>query len=49
VITSARKYRENGIFKTQGIFFLIYLLYRLGFSQEKLVAVYRRLIKQDKI
>ena len=49
VITSARKYRENGIFKTQGIFFLIYFLYRLGFSQGKLVAVYRSLMKQDKI
>ena len=49
VVTSARKYLENGIFKTQGIFFIIYVMYRLGFSQTKLVDTYRRLIKQNKI
>ena len=27
VCTSARKYLENGIFKTQGVFFLIYFMY----------------------
>jgi rSAM/selenodomain-associated transferase 2 len=49
VITSARKYLENGIYKTQGIFFIIYFLYRLGFSQQKLLATYRSLIRQDKL
>lgn len=49
VITSARKYLENGIYKTQSIFFIIYFMYRLGFSQEKLVTTYRKLIMQDKI
>lgn len=49
VVTSARKYRENGVYKTQSIFFLIYFLYRLGYSQQKLVKIYRRLIRQDKI
>lgn len=49
VITSARKYLENGIYKTQGIFFLIYLMYRLGYSQQKLLFIYRRLIRQDKL
>lgn len=49
VITSARKYRENGIYRTQGIFFIIYFLYRMGCSQQKLVSTYRRLIKQDKL
>lgn len=49
VITSARKYLENGIFKMQGIFFLMYFLYRFGASQQKLVHTYKRLIKQDKL
>jgi rSAM/selenodomain-associated transferase 2 len=49
VITSARKYRENGIYKTQAIFFFIYALYRLGLSQSALVKMYRRLIRQDKL
>ncbi len=49
VVTSARKYVENGIYKTQGIFFLIYFMYRLGFSQQKLVITYRKLIRQDKL
>lgn len=49
VVTSARKYLENGIYKTQGIFFLIYFMYRFGFSQDKLVSTYRKLIRQDKL
>jgi rSAM/selenodomain-associated transferase 2 len=49
IITSARKYTINGIYKMQGIFFLIYFLYKMGVSQSKLTALYRRLIKQDKV
>ena len=49
VTTSARKYLENGIYKTQGIFFIIYLMYHLGFSQQKLLTTYRKLIRQDKL
>jgi rSAM/selenodomain-associated transferase 2 len=49
VTTSARKYRENGIYKLQGIFFLIYFLYQLGVPQEKLVKLYKRMIRQDKV
>ncbi len=49
VITSARKYLENGIYKTQGIFFIIFFLYQLGYSQQALVSTYRRLIRQDKL
>ncbi|MDQ4141855.1 MAG: TIGR04283 family arsenosugar biosynthesis glycosyltransferase [Bacteroidota bacterium] len=49
VLTSARKYVSNGIYKTQGIFFLIYGLYCLGFSQNKLVSTYKKLILKDKI
>jgi rSAM/selenodomain-associated transferase 2 len=49
VLTSARKYIENGIYKTQGIFFIIYGMYRLGYSQQKLVAAYQKMIRQNKI
>jgi rSAM/selenodomain-associated transferase 2 len=49
VRTSARKYITNGIYKTQGIFFLIYTMYLLGFSQTKLVSTYKKLIPENKI
>jgi rSAM/selenodomain-associated transferase 2 len=49
VTTSARKYLENGIYRLQGVFFVIYFMYQLGFSQEQLVKTYRRLIRQDKV
>lgn len=49
VLTSARKYLENGIYRTQGIFFLIYLMYHLGLTQQQLVSTYRRLIRQEKL
>ncbi len=49
VLTSARKYLQNGIYKTQSIFFIIYFMYRLGFSQKKLVTTYQKLIRQDKL
>lgn len=49
VLTSARKYLENGIYKTQAIFFLIYFMYRSGFSQQQLIKTYRKLIRQDKL
>jgi rSAM/selenodomain-associated transferase 2 len=49
VTTSARKYLDNGIYKLQGIFFLIYFLYKLGVPQQKLVKMYRRMIRQQKV
>lgn len=49
VVTSARKYLENGVFRTQLVFYLIYLFYQLGFSQQKLVNIYRNRLKQDKV
>jgi len=49
VITSARKYLDNGIYKVQGVFYLMYFLYKLGLPQHRLVATYKRLINQDKI
>ena len=49
VTTSARKYMDNGIYKTQAIFFLIYFMYRTGYSQQQLVNTYRKLIQQNKV
>jgi hypothetical protein len=49
VVTSARKYRENGVYRTQMVFILIYFLYRLGFPQQELLKIYRTRLKQDKI
>ncbi|HEV7330870.1 MAG TPA: TIGR04283 family arsenosugar biosynthesis glycosyltransferase [Flavisolibacter sp.] len=49
VITSSRKYLENGIYKTQAIFFVIYFMYRLGYPQHQLISTYRKLIRQDKL
>ncbi len=49
VQTSARKYVENGIFKMQGIFYLMYFMYALGYPQDRMVQTYRALIRQDKI
>lgn len=49
VTTSARKYVANGVFRMQAVFYLIYFMYALGFSQERMLRVYRRLIKQDKL
>lgn len=49
VLTSARKYLENGIYKTQFIFFIIFLMYKAGFPQYKLLAAYRNFINQNKL
>lgn len=49
VITSARKYRDNGIFRMQGIFYRIWFLYYLGYSQERLLQLHRRLIQNHKL
>lgn len=49
VITSARKYLDNGIYRMQFIFFWIWLLYYLGFSQEYLLKLHKRLIRKTKL
>ncbi len=47
--TSARKYLVNGVFRLQGIFTLLVVLYYLGVPQRRLVQLYRRLIRQGKL
>lgn len=47
--TSARKYLDNGIFRMQAVFFYIWLLYYLGYSQEYLLKLHRKLIRNHKL
>lgn len=49
VTTSARKYLLNGIYKTQAVYYLIYMMYGLGFSQQNLVTTYKAFITQNKL
>jgi rSAM/selenodomain-associated transferase 2 len=49
VITSARKYRENGVYRMQLIFFRIWLLYYLGYSQKSLLLLHKKLIRNHKL
>lgn len=49
VITSGRKYMANGVFRMQGIFYLMYFMYQLGYSQERLLHIFRKFVRQDKL
>lgn len=49
VVTSARKYRDNGPIRLQSVYVLLTVLYRFGVSQPKLTQVYRTLIRQNKV
>jgi len=44
VVTSARKYKQHGIYRLQAGYFLIYTMYKLGISQQRLVQVYKWLL-----
>jgi len=46
MITSARKYRTNGVIKLQAVFFLIVLFYYCGAGQETLIHLYKSLVKR---
>ena len=45
ITTSARKYQLNGVFRLQFIFYTIFLLYVLGFSQQTLKSLYKKWIR----
>ena len=49
VTTSARKYVDNGVFRMQRIFYRIWVMYYLGYSQEEMLKVYKRLIRKHKL
>lgn len=47
VVTSARKYEMNGIFRLQFVFMIILVLYYFGARQETLLHLYRSIIKGE--
>jgi len=49
VVTSARKYLDNGVYRMQGIFYRIWAMYYLGYSQDQMAKVHRRLIRKHKL
>jgi len=49
VTTSARKYLDNGVYRMQRIFYRIWAMYYLGYSQEQMLKVHRRLIHRHKL
>lgn len=49
VITSARKYLDNGVFRMQGIFYRIWIMYYLGYSQKRLLKLHKKLIRNNKL
>lgn len=49
VTTSARKYIDNGIYRMQAIFFWIWFLYYLGYSQQYLLKLHKKLIHKTKL
>ncbi|GGK85799.1 TIGR04283 family arsenosugar biosynthesis glycosyltransferase [Rufibacter glacialis] len=49
VISSARKYLENGVIRLQLVFSLILVMYYLGFPQHTLMATYQKLIQQKRL
>lgn len=49
MLTSARKYRENGILRLQLVFLRICLNYHLGKSQDYLLSIYNKSIKDHRI
>ena len=44
VVTSARKYRRNGPYRLQLVYYWLYLLFALGFSQKTILKTYHKLI-----
>lgn len=49
VTTSARKYLDNGIYRMQTIFYCIWFLYYVGFSQQKLLKLHKKFIRKHKL
>jgi rSAM/selenodomain-associated transferase 2 len=43
VLVSAKKYLENGIYKLQMTFFLLFIMYKLKYSQDKMLIAYKRM------
>jgi len=48
MLVSARKYEENSYLRVQIANLIVFNMFRLGYSQEAMVQMYRRLLKQVK-
>ncbi len=48
MLVSARKYDENSYMRVQIANLIVFNMFRFGYSQEKMVKTYRRLLKQIK-
>lgn len=49
VTTSARKYLENGVIKLQLVFTLLQTMYHMDASQDRILRLYARLIRDKKV
>ncbi len=49
VTTSARKYLDNGVYRMQGLFYCIWAMYYLGYSQEQMLKTYKRFTRNHKL
>lgn len=49
VRTSARKYQDNGVIKLQLIFTALQIMYHQGASQERILRIYGKLIRDKKV
>jgi len=45
VITSARKYKDNGAVRLQWIYFILQIMFKMNKDQEKMIDYYKRKIK----
>jgi rSAM/selenodomain-associated transferase 2 len=48
VVVSARKYKQNSYFRVNFANFIVFLMYFMGFSQDRLIATYKTLIRTEK-
>lgn len=48
MLTSARKYQENGAWRLQWLFFKVWWRYQKGHSQQEIINFYRQNIKDEK-
>jgi len=46
IFTSSRKYKLNGEIRLQWVYFRIQMMYRMGFSQKKILAYYKKKIRE---
>lgn len=49
VTTSARKYLDNGVYRMQGIFYRLWAMYYLGYSQQQMLSIHKKLIRKHKL